>query len=340
MEFGKIARRTFMASSAALGGATLSGGVTAWAADAPLDITIANPDGSPPRIMTEFLVRQHYLEDFGVRPKINYLPGNPQLIDALTTGKADVCLGTGTTGIIVAIANGAPLRLLAGASEKVVLGVVSVKPEVKTLKDLEGKRFGSGPKGQLVHQLVTAAMLKEGADPNKVDFVNIGNGDAIFKAVLKGEVDAGVGEASVYESQAKAGVHLLEHGALWDELPDYTNQASFASLDAIKAKKEVLTRTLAAQAKAYRFIQTPASRDAYVAARAAALGTGDPAEAVAQWGFFQRVKPWSVNLVLDPAHIRYIQELNVRMGLQKAVLPYEAVVEPSIAKAAAALLKT
>ena len=243
-------------------------------------------------------------------------------MNSLTSGKADVCMGSGVSNVIAAIAGGAPLRLLAGANLRVVQAIFSKRPEIRTLKDLEGRRVGSGPKGQLVHQIIFAAMLKQGADPNKVDFVNLGNSGTIFKAVAKGEIDAGTGEANVYDSQAKYGVHVLEHGALWEELPDYINQASYASLDAIKTKREILIRTLAAHAKAYRFVQTPQSHDAYAAARiAATAGPVDPAETETQWSFYQRLKPFAVNLVLNEGQVRYIQQLNVTMGLQKAVMP-------------------
>ena len=144
--------------------------------------------------------------------------------------------------------------------------VYSAKPEIKTLKDLEGRKVGSGPKGALTHQIIFAAMQKAGADPTKVDFVNLGNSNTIFKAVAKGEIDAGTGEAEVYDNQAKYGVHALEHGVLWDELPDYTNQGTYASLDAIKTKREQLVRTLDAHAKAFRFLHTPQSRAPYAAA--------------------------------------------------------------------------
>lgn len=340
---GNLTRRSWLAASAAAGGVLLSGGLKggspAQAADAPLDVTIANNDGSGTRILTELMKSQHYFEDFNLRPKFNFILGAQQLIDTLTTGESDICMGSGVSAVLAAIAKGAPLRLTSGANTRVVQAIFSAKPEIKTLKDLEGKRVGSGPKGALVHQIIFAAMQKEGADPSKVEFVNLGNSGTIFKAVAKGEVDAGTGEADVYENQAKYGVHVVEKGVLWEELPDYTNQGSYASVDAIKNKREKLVRTLAAHAKAYRFLHTPQSHDAYAAARASAMGHADPAETETQWGFYQRLKPFAVDLVLSEERVRYIQQLNVAMGLQKEVLPFSAVVDNSLAEAALPLLK-
>ena len=336
---GHLTRRTWLTAAAA-GAASLANAPVARAADAPLDVTIANQDGSGTHILTELMLGQHYFDEFGLRPKFNFLLGSQLLIDSLTSGKSDVCMGSGANAIIAAIAGGAPLRLLAGANQRIVQAIFSAKPEIRTLKDLEGRRVGSGPKGQLVHQIIVAAMLKQGADPGKVEFVNLGASGTIFKAVAKGEIVAGAGEADVYENQAKYGVHVLEHGVLWDELPDYAQQASYASLDAIRTRREPLVRTLAAHAKAYRFLHTPQSHDAYLAARAAGLaGPVDPAESETQWSFYQRLKPFAVNLVLAEAQVRYIQQLNVTMGLQTEIKPYAAIVDSSLAREAVARLK-
>ena len=328
---GPLTRRAWLAASAAAG---VTAGL-ARAAEAPLDVAIANQDGTGTHILTELMLDQHYFDQFGLRPKFNFLLGSQLIIDSLTSGRSDLCMGSGCNAVIAAIAEGAPLRLLAGANQRIVQAIFSAKPEIRTLKDLEGRRVGSGPKGQLVHQIIVAAMLKQGADPSKVEFVNLGASATIFKAVAKGEIDAGTGEADVYENQARYGVHVLEHGVLWDELPNYSQQASYASLAAIKARREPLVRTLAAHAKAYRFLQTPASHDAYLKARAAGLpGPVDPAESETQWSFYQRLKPFAVNLVLTEPQVRYIQELNVAMGLQKQVRPYDAIVDSSLAREA------
>ena len=52
-------------------------------------------------------------------------------------------------------------------------------------------------------------------------------------ALLAGDVDAGFGETDVFENQAHYGVHALDDGVLWRELPEFPNQASFATETAI-----------------------------------------------------------------------------------------------------------
>jgi hypothetical protein len=167
-----------------------------------------------------------------------------------------------------------------------------------------------------------------------VNFVPIGNSATIFKAILAGQVEAGFGEAEVFEHQAQYGVHALEDGVLWETLPEFPNQSSFATETAIGEKRDALVRTLAAYLLLYRFLQHPDSWDAYAAAWGAALPHSNLAEAKVQWSFYQRYRPFADDLLLPEAQLRYLQELNVAMNLQRSVLPFEAVTDMSLAQEA------
>src|SRR5262245_5803868 len=49
-------------------------------------------------------------------------------------------------------------------------------------------------------------------------------------------------------------------------------------------------------------------------------------------------KPFAVDLVLSPERVRYMQDLNVSLGVQKSVLPFERVCDMSLARDAVKLL--
>lgn len=118
----------------------------------------------------------------------------------------------------------------------------------------------------------------------------------------------------MFEHQAHYGVHALEGGVLWEELPDFPNQASFATLAAISDKGDALVRTLAAHALLYRCLQDPASWADYAAAWAAALPESSLDEGRIQWQFNQRHRPFADDLLLPEASLGYLQALNVAMG--------------------------
>ena len=181
-------------------------------------------------------------------------------------------------------------------------------------------------------------MMKKGVDYTKVTFVNIGSTPDVFKAVVGGRVDAGPGEVDLFSHQASYGVHSLSDGLMWEELPEYTNQAMFASDETIASKRETLVRCMAAYAKLFRFVRTPEAKDAWRKARATALGKDDPAEALSQWEFYAKPNALAANLEMDQTRIDYVQSLNVKLDVQPRILPMAEVADLSLAHDALKLL--
>jgi ABC-type nitrate/sulfonate/bicarbonate transport system substrate-binding protein len=307
----------------------------------PLRVSIVNTSPNSAFTIQKLIEQKHWLEDFGLEPSTLNVADGSKLMGALFSGSSDICLLSGFTQVLAADAKGGTIKMLAGAQLLPSYAVFSKKPEIKTIKDLEGKTVATGSVGALLYQLMAAILQKRGVDISKVKFVNVGSSANVFRAVAAGTVDAGPSLYDVYEQQAKYGVHSLEDGNLWTELPEYTYQGSYASEDAIAKKRDALVRVLAAYCKAYRYIQSPGSLDDYVAARKASLH-GDPktaaAEASSEWRFNQKYKPYAVDLVLSKERIDYMQKLNVSFGIQKTMLPYDKVADMSLARDALKLL--
>jgi ABC-type nitrate/sulfonate/bicarbonate transport system substrate-binding protein len=296
--------------------------------------------GGPHELATvELLHRQGYLEQMGIRPRRTYVKNGSEATELLLAGCGDIAMQTGFGPALVVIESGAPLRVVAASNLLTVHAVYSTHADIRCLKDLQHRTVGVGALGALTHQLIYAALRKHGVDPDTVHFVSIGNSATIFEALLAGEVDAGFGETDVFEHQAQYGVHALEDAVLWRELPEFPNQASFASTSAIAQKRDALVRTLAAHAMLYRCLHRADSWDAYAAARKVALPDADPAESRAQWSFYQTYHPFAENLLLPEAQLRYLQELNVIMKLQRRVLPFDMVADMSLARDALRLLE-
>jgi ABC-type nitrate/sulfonate/bicarbonate transport system substrate-binding protein len=303
-----------------------------------LELNIVDAGGPHELVTIELMRAQGYLERMGVTVNRTLVYNGNDAARLLVDGKVDASMQIGFGPTLAAIVGGAPIRVIAGANLLTVHAVYSNKADIRRLKDLEGRVVGIGARGALVHQLMFAALTKQGVDPAKVNFVTIGNSATIFKALLRGEVDAGFGETDVYEHQAQYGVHVLEDAVLWEQLPEFPNQASTATQAALRDKREALVRTLAAHALLYRFLQSPDSWEAYAAASAIGLPGSDPQEARTQWNFYQRTRPFAVDLQLPPAQLKYMQELNVAMGLQPQVLPQDAIMDTSLAREALALI--
>ena len=301
-------------------------------------INIINTQGNATVTVQEMMRRQGYLQEFGVEPKVTYVVDGSKLMGSLLSGENDICVFSGFSQVLTAIEKGAKLKILAGALVKPQHAVYSARANIKSIKDLAGKTIATGSVGALLHAMMISILRKHGVDEKTVRFVNIGSAPDVFRAIAAGTVDAGAAEIDVYEQQAKFGVHVLEGGDLWKEIPDFTYQAAYASDRAIAQKRDVLVRTLAAYAKLYRYMASEGSKDAYVAAQTAVLGKADPVGSAWQWSFFRDNQIYATDLVLSPERIQYMQALNQSLDVQKRILPYEGVTDMSLARDALKLL--
>jgi ABC-type nitrate/sulfonate/bicarbonate transport system substrate-binding protein len=302
-------------------------------------LTLINGSGPAERALHALARSQGFFERMGLEVAYNNQPDGQKALAELLAGRGDVCMQIGFGPCLPAIEQGHDLRVLAGANLRAVHVVFARPPDIRRVRDLEGRTVGIGSLGALTHQLMTAVLRKHGADPSKVRFVCIGNSAAVFQAVVAGEVDAGLGEIDNYAQQAQLGIHSLPDGDLWNELAAFTNQASYTLRDTILKKRDLLVRALAASAALYRFVCSPESREAYFAAYRTAMPHAEPIEAESAWNFYQERKPFATHLVLDEARIRYMQELNIAMGLQSRILPFDEVADMSLAREALALLE-
>lgn len=330
-----IARRDLLAGGAAGMGALLFAG--RLQAQTPT-VRIANASGNTNLAMQQLMKTQGYLQEMGLDPTVVNVADGSKIVGSLFGGDMDLSSMSGFSQIFPAIEKGGRMKIIAGAMLLPALALYTGKPDIKTLKDLEGRVVGAGSSGSLVHQLTVAIMMKHGVDYKKVKFVNIGSSGDVFRAVTVGTVDAGLGEVSFIEQQEKYKVRLLPNGNLSVELPEYTYQGAYATERTIKEKRDVLVRTLAAYAKLYRFVHRADSKDAFFKARLEVLKTVGNEEHEAQWNYVQRQKPFAVNLELTPERMRYMQQLNVELGVQKSVMPFEQVADMSLAREAIKLI--
>jgi len=299
-------------------------------------VRIASAQGNQVVTMQELVKSQGYLEEFGIAPEILTVGDGTKLIAALLSGGSDICVFAGFNQTLAAIEKGARLKIIAGASITGQQAVFSAKPEIKSVRDLAGKIIGVGALGAQLHQVMLALLRKKGVDPASVRFVNVGSSGDVFRAVVAKTVDAGPAQADIFNQLEKYKIHMLEGGAFAQDLLEYTWQASFATDRVIAAKRDLLVRVLAAYGKAYRFVQSdPGSKEAFIKARWKALGgasfEGVAEEAAGQWQFVQDNKPYALDLRISPERVEYMQRLNVEVGAQRKVLPYEQITDMSLA---------
>jgi ABC-type nitrate/sulfonate/bicarbonate transport system substrate-binding protein len=289
--------------------------------------------------LQEIMRSEGFFKKFGVEPNVLNVADGSKMMGAVLGGSSDLVVISGFSQVLAAIEKGAKVKLIAATRFLVDDVIYSKRPDIHRLKDLEGRTFGSGSPGALLHHMTVALLRKKGLDPAKVRFVNVGSSSDVFRAVVAGTVDAGIALNDVYPEREHYGVHALEDGLVYNELPEYSYQGSYSSDRAIATKRDLLVRTLAAYGTLYRFICGPDSRDAFVRARVAVTkGATGTAEGVTEWDFIQKYKPYAVDLMLSEERVRYMQQINLELGLQKKMLPYEQVADMSLAQDALKLM--
>jgi len=308
-----------------------------------IPINILSSQGTQVLTIEKMIEQKGYYREFGLNPNAIPVASGTNIVGPLLTGEADICIFAGFSQLLAAIEKGADLKILGGASIKGQQALFSANPAVQSVKDLVGKSIGTGAVGAQLHQVVTALLKKKGVDPTKVRFVNVGSSNDVFRAVVAKRVDAGNGQADVLSSLQKMGVHMLSDGDYATELPEYTWQAAFTSNRTLKTKRDALVKTLAAYCKAFRYSQDGPSKDDYIKAQIAALNPTDIAQATeqatSQWDYLQKHKIYAEDLILSPERVQYMQQLNIDLGIQKKIMPYDQIIDTSLAKDAVALLK-
>lgn len=303
-----------------------------------MPVSIANASGAVTLTMTELLKRKGFLEEMGLTPDVVNLADGSKITAGIISANIDLTTMSGFGQTFAAMEKGGDLKILGGAALLATLGVFTSKDDVRTLSDLEGRTVGTGAIGALLHQLMVALLEKHGVDVSKVQFVNVGSSVDAFKAATLGAVDAAPGELAVLEEPERFKVTLVENGNLALELPEYTYQGAYTSGAVIAEKRDILVRTMAAYAKLYRFVQTPDAKDDFMAVRKALYPNATDEQNAAQWNVIQKYRPFAESLALDQERLDYMQNLNVELGVQKSVLPYDQIADMTIAKDAVALI--
>jgi ABC-type nitrate/sulfonate/bicarbonate transport system substrate-binding protein len=310
----------------------------AAAPGAGIPLSIANAAGGLNLTMTALMRRMKIMESFGLDPSFLNVADGSRMLGAILNGSVDASFMSGISEIFPAIERGGALKIVGGGTLTPTIALFTGKPYINSLKDLEGHTVGTGSIGALVHQIVVTLLRKYNVDVAKVQFVNVGSSADIFRAVAQGTVDAGPGASALISQVDHYHVRLVPHGNMSAELRGFASQCAWTSQKKIAGNRDVLVRGLAAQAKLYRFVQSPQAKQPFIDARRSVFPNAEASDHEAEWDFIQTYKPFAVDLVLSPERIQYLQQLNVEFKVQTKIMPFEQVADMSLATQALKLL--
>lgn len=159
-------------------------------------------------VMKEQGLLEKAFEKDGV--KVNWLTitSGAKQAQAMAAGEIDMSAVMNTASMLISNASGNPVYVASGVAHPAKVFAIVGKPGATlSVKDLKGKTV-AGPRGTVLHQLLLAALAKEGMNASDVNFVNMGLPQALT-AVSSGQVDAALLAASLVIKAENAGCHVV-----------------------------------------------------------------------------------------------------------------------------------
>lgn len=196
-------------------------------------------------------VAQHngFFKDEGLDADIIVM-GAATSIAALSNGDIDYSLLTGS--VIRAAVRGLPLRLVAGlmtSSPHVLLA----RQEIKSMKELRGKKVGLGAFGDATHVLARSMIARHQIDPEKeIQFLSLGSDSGRFAALQQGLADVVVTSPPWDFEGKKMGYNILARA--YDYL-NYPLSGIGVNVKTIQQKREQIKRAVRSLIRASRFIR-------------------------------------------------------------------------------------
>lgn len=171
-------------------------------------------------------------------------------IAALSSGDIDYTMLTGS--VIRAAIRGLPVRLVAGlmsSSPHVLLA----RPEIKSVKELRGKKVGLGAYGDATHVLARMIIARHGLDPDReIQFLALGPDSGRFAALQQGLTDVVVTSPPWDFEGKKIGYNILARAY---EYASYPLSGLGANVKTIQQNPAQVKRVIKSLIKATRLIR-------------------------------------------------------------------------------------
>jgi len=159
-------------------------------------------------VMKERRMLEQAFAPLGINVTWHTIAVGTQQGQAMAAGSLDIASVINSTSVILANAAGNRVEIAAVVSRPRQTFALMVGPNgPRTVRELKGKTV-AGPKGTVVHQMLIAALVKEGMKASDVTIVNMGMAEA-RTALLAKRVDGAFQTAGLIIRNEEAGMRTL-----------------------------------------------------------------------------------------------------------------------------------
>lgn len=213
--------------------------------------------------------------------KINWIPIKAGLnqVRGMAAGEIDMVAAMNTSTLLIANSVGNRIVIVDGVAHPDDTFAIMAKPEVKNIVDLKGRQV-VGPKGTVLHHLLSAALKSSGIEMKDVKWVSM-NLPASLTTLLGGRADAALLAAGGILAAEKAGFHALVKAKGLIE----TNLVLAARADFAKEYPDVVRRVAKVNRQALQWALSNKSQAIALGARELQLSKEDAAK-LFDWSHF------------------------------------------------------
>lgn len=248
------------------------------------------------------------------------LPGDADILRALTAGVMEIAEIT-PAGTMAAIEKGAPLKIVASFMPGLP-HVLFARKDIGSIGDLAGKPVAVSGVGALPHVIAQAILENHKVDVKKIDWVQLGGDPDRVRALVVGQAAATIASIEHEPIVKAAGGKILVVASR--ELPHWTRFTLITSEKVIKERPGDLVKALVAQAKGIRYAINPQNKGEIVRLMAK-YAKREPKDVDWIYDWFLANKQFNPNGDVSAAALAWMQELNLKAGRQKVMLPVERV---------------
>lgn len=213
--------------------------------------------------------------------KINWIPIKAGLnqVRGMAAGEIDMVAAMNTSTLLIANSVGNRIVIVDGVAHPDDTFAIMAKPEVKNIVDLKGRQV-VGPKGTVLHHLLSAALKSSGIEMKDVKWVSM-NLPASLTTLLGGRADAALLAAGGILAAEKAGFHALVKAKGLIE----TNLVLVARADFAKEYPDVVRRVAKVNREALQWALTNKPQAIALGAKELQLSEEDAAK-LFEWSHF------------------------------------------------------
>ena len=271
-----------------------------------------------------------FFAEYGIEVDLVTFEGGTQTVRGSVAGGLDIT-GTSADPAIVAAARGAGTKVVGTYSHKLSQSML-VQGDIKSCKDLKGRKIGIQEIGAFSEVLSRAVMASCGLTQKDVQYVNVSTKGRV-SGLLTGQIDTAIlhVDQALVAKKKKPDLNILVN--LWETLPKWLYAVYIAPGNQLAENHQLYVDLEAALIKANRFIYKDKAKTVEIAVKY----TKEDPEVVSQtYDLLTNAGAWPVNGGLPKDMVLWTIDRQVEVGTIKAAEKpsYDKLVDVSVIDAA------